>query len=412
MHRTQPLRSIFSSLRLQPPCLPLGVALAMFPAGAGSVAAAEAAVALPSARNPSLRNELQLAIDRGLRWLLPHQDTNGWWSTPDQPAISALTLTAFQGDPLERHRSGAGAAVVRRGYQYLLGCAQPDGGIHRSNLVTYNTALSMVALAAARDPGYDSLLRKSRQFLIRLQRDFDEPGKADTVFDGGIGYGSRYEHSDMGNTLAALEALHHTRALARSDSPRPSLAAPPQKDLDWAAAVQFLQNCQNLPSHNRQRWASDDPAHKGGFVYYPGHSMAGSETNGGRVALRSYGSISYAGLLSYVYADLRRDDPRVVAVFDWLRRNYTLQENPGMGPQGLYYYFHTMTKALTAYGAEELTVEGGGTIRWRQEVALRLLDLQQKDGSWINESGRWMEKDPVLVTSYALLALELIARGL
>ena len=140
--------------------------------------------------------------------------------------------------------------------------------------------------------------------------------------------------------------------------------------------------------------------------------MAGSETNGGRVALRSYGSISYAGLLSYVYADLRRDDPRVVAVFDWLRRNYTLQENPGMGPQGLYYYFHTMTKALTAYGAEELTVEGGGTIRWRQEVALRLLDLQQKDGSWINESGRWMEKDPVLVTSYALLALELIARGL
>ena len=51
--------------------------------------------------------------------------------------------------------------------------------------------------------------------------------------------------------------------------------------------------------------------------------MAGSETNAltGRVALRSYGSISYAGLLSYIYADLKRNDPRVLAVFEWLRRN-------------------------------------------------------------------------------------------
>jgi squalene-hopene/tetraprenyl-beta-curcumene cyclase len=33
---------------------------------------------------------------------------------------------------------------------------------------------------------------------------------------------------------------------------------------------------------------------------------------------------------------------------DWLRGNYTLEENPGMGPQGYFYYLHLMTKALTA----------------------------------------------------------------
>src|SRR5260370_40509059 len=114
--------------------------------------------------------------------------------------------------------------------------------------------------------------------------------------------------------------------------------------------------------------------------------MADSETNGatGRVALRSYGSISYAGMLSYIYAHLERSDPRVSAVFDWLRQNYTLEENPGMGPAGLYYYFHTMTKALTIYGANELELKDGRKIDWRKEPGFGLIDLQQRDGSGLN----------------------------
>jgi squalene-hopene/tetraprenyl-beta-curcumene cyclase len=252
------------------------------------------------------------------------------------------------------------------------------------------------------------VIRKARGFLVRLQRDFGEKGKPDDVFDGGIGYGSKYEHSDMGNTLMALEALHYSRRLMEDQN----LAG--ANDLDWAAAIQFLQNCQNLPAYNKQKWASDDAKNKGGFVYYPGHSMAGGETNAatGRVALRSYGSISYGGMLSYLYANLKRDDPRVTAVFDWLRANYTLEENPGMGPQGLFFYLHTMTKALTAYGVDELELNDGRRIHWRKEVALRLLNLQRQDGSWFNDHARWWEKDPALVTSYATLSLEMIWRKL
>jgi len=241
-----------------------------------------------------------------------------------------------------------------------------------------------------------------------LQADFDEKGKLDNPFDGGIGYGSHYQHSDMGNTLQALEALYYSRHLAEDKNYAEA------RDLNWEAAIHFLQNCQNLPAYNSQSWASDDPKYKGGFVYYPGNSMAGSETNAatGRVALRSYGSISYAGMLSYIYANLKRSDPRVSAVFDWLRQNYTLEENPGMGPAGLYYYYHTMTKALTIYGVNELELKDGRKIDWRKELGLRLIDLQQRDGSWFNPSGRWWEKDPALVTAYALLSLELIWRGL
>jgi squalene-hopene/tetraprenyl-beta-curcumene cyclase len=210
----------------------------------------------------------------------------------------------------------------------------------------------------------------------------------------------------MGNTLAALEALYYSRHLVRDK------AVVDGGDLNWQAAIQFLQNCQNLPQYNKQVWVSDDTKNKGGFVYYPGQSMAGSETNNGRVALRSYGSISYAGLLSYIYCDLKQDDPRVAAVLKWLETNYTLEENPGMGPQGLFYYFNTMSKALSLSRLDELPLSDGQKIDWRRQLAMKLINLQKRDGSWENGNGRWWEKDPALVTSYALLTLERAYRGL
>ena len=352
----------------------------------------------------SFRNELQRAIDRGIVWLRDHQNTNGSWSTPDQPAVTALALAACQGNPVVKATQRE-PDWVRKGYTFVLSCVKPDGSIFQTNLVTYNTSLCMMALLAANKSEYDPVLRNARKFLVGLQGDFGEKGKLDNVFDGGVGYGSKYEHSDMGNTLAALEALYYSKRLVRDNAGEP--------DLNWQAAIHFLQNCQNLPAYNKEPWASDDPKNKGGFVYYPGQSMAGSETNAaGRVALRSYGSISYAGLLSYIYCDLKRDDPRVRAVFDWLRQNYTLDENPGMGPQGLFFYFNTMSKALSIYGVDELALTNGQNANWRRDLAMKLINLQQRDGSWENSNGRWWEKDPALVTSYSLLTLERLWRAL
>jgi len=354
----------------------------------------------------SFRNEVQHALDRGITWLRLNQNTNGNWSTTDQPAVTALALAACQGNPV-RGANRQDPEWLRKGYAFILGCAKPDGSIYQTNLVTYNTSLCMMALLAAENPEYDPLLRKARQFLIGLQGDFGEKGKLDTAFDGGIGYGSHYEHSDMGNTLAALEAIYYSKHLAQDKSLADA------KDLNWEAAIHFLQNCQNLPAYNKQAWASNDSRNKGGFVYYPGQSMAGSETNAaGRVALRSYGSISYAGLLSYIYCDLKQNDPRVVAVLDWLQKNYSLEENPGMGPQGLFFYFNTMSKALGVAHITELQLNNGQKVDWRHDLAMKLINLQQRDGSWENSNGRWWEKDPALVTSYALLTLERLYRVL
>jgi squalene-hopene/tetraprenyl-beta-curcumene cyclase len=355
----------------------------------------------------SLRHEVQRAIDRGIAWLLANQNSNGWWTTPDHPALTALPLIALNGEPSGRFLQQP-TPQIRRGYAHLLASAKPDGGIYATNMANYNTSLALLALVSANRPEYDAVARKARAFIVGTQVDFGEKGRLDTPFDGGVGYGNKYSHSDLNNTLMALEALHHSRRLVADSKSADA------KDLDWQAAIRFLQHCQNLPGPNPEPWASADAANKGGFIYYPGHSMAGGVTNSqtGRVALRSYGSASYAGLLSYIYADLRRDDTRVAAVLDWLRANYTLEENPGMGPQGLYYYLHLLTKGLSAAQVRELELKDGRKVNWRREVALRLMNLQKRDGSWENDNARWWEKETTLTTSYSLIALEMIWRGL
>jgi len=357
--------------------------------------------------NVSLRQEVEHAIDKGLSWLEKSQSTNGCWSSPDYPAVTGLALAAFELKAVGRDPKPE-VEAVKKGYAYLMSCVQPDGGIYRKDLQSYNTSISLMALVLANRPEYRPAIEKARKFVIGLQNLPQPGGSTNDAFVGGIGYGKGDKRPDLSNTSWALEALYLSKPPGTAEELRLEAT-----DLNWKAAIHFIQSCQNLPSHNSSSQVSDDPRDKGGFIYSPVESKAG-ETNlpSGRVALRSYGSMSYAGLLSYIYADLKPDDPRVTAVVDWLRRNFTIEQNPDLGQQGLYYYYHTMAKALTIYGVDRLQTEDGRSINWREQLALRLINLQKADGSWANENGRWWEKDPSLVTAYSLIALDMVQKRL
>ena len=102
----------------------------------------------------------------------------------------------------------------------------------------------------------------------------------------------------------------------------------------------------------------------GGFYYTiaaGGSSQAGETPDGG---LRSYGSMSYAGLKSMIFAGVKKDDPRVKAAHEWITKHYTLDENPGMGGDGLYYYYHTFAKALAALSNDQLVDADGKSHDW------------------------------------------------
>ncbi len=355
-----------------------------------------------TARYESLRQEVSQSIARGNAWLKSKQNAEGYWDEPALPALTALALNAAVRDP-NLDKGTKFPEHIEKGFSWLLAQQKEDGGIYNRGLSVYNTATSVTALTAANRSDFEPAIVKARKHLIDNQWDIGKEKETDNPNDGGVGYGSNKEHSDLSNTYLAIEALALSKKIIEDGKHGD------QPDLDWDAAAKFISRCQNLEETNDQEWASNDPKNKGGFAYSPFESKAGDEeTTEGRTALRSYGSMSYAGLLSFIYAKLSAEDPRVIAVKEWLGKNYTVEENPGMGAQGLYYYYQTMAKALTAANVDQLQLDSGKKADWRSELANKLLSAQREDGSWVNSNGRWMESNPVLVTSFTVLALEQI----
>ncbi len=363
------------------------------------------AAATPAATaNPyvSIQQEIRQAIARGNAWLATQQSDEGYWGDPQIPAFTALALSSAVLSP-DFDPSEPFPDHIEKGYQWLLSKQRDNGGIYDRGLSVYNTSVAVNSLVHSGRDEFEPAIVRARAHLISNQWDSSLNPDTDPINDGGIGYGSDDSHTDLSNTVLAIEALALSEHIVGDGD------YGDQPDLNWEAAIEFISRCQNLEETNDQPWASNDPDNRGGFIYAPGQSKAGEqELEDGRVALRSYGSMSYAGLLSFIYAKLSPDDPRVVAVMDWLDRNYTLEENPGLGAQGLYYYYQTMAKALTAANVDTLTAEDGRVIDWRKELAGHVLADQREDGSWVNTNGRWMETNPVLVTSYMVLALQQI----
>ncbi|MFM7136763.1 MAG: hypothetical protein ACKO1M_06805, partial [Planctomycetota bacterium] len=110
-------------------------------------------------------------------------------------------------------------------------------------------------------------------------------------------------------------------------------------------------------------------------------------------------------LKSMIFAGLEADDPRVKAATAWLTKHYTFEENPGMGQAGLFYFYHTASKALGVIGGDTFTDAAGKPHDWRDELTTAIVSRQREDGSWANPNERWLEGEPVLTTAYALLAL-------
>jgi len=371
------------------------------------VAEGESVATTESSASPvsdSLRNEGQAALNRAIDWLISQQNTNGYWSNSEFPALTALPLWALVKGGSENKEA------IDHAVAYLVSTANADGSFCREpsekrkggGLCNYNTALAIVALHAVGNPEHIPLIQKARTYIASSQHFGDD------IYKGGMGYdaGTDRPYADLSNSYLAYEAMKLTENVEDLRT-----ATGERADLDWKAAEEFIQRVQNRPESNDQPWASNDPENAGGFAYKPDSSMAGSVTNAdGSILLRSYGSMTYAGMLSFIYASVDKNDERVQSAFQWTQNNWTLDENPGMQLQGLYYYYQTLAKALSAMEVDVIQKSDGTTINWRTEMIKKLISLQKIDpatggGFWVNTEGRWWEADPVLVTSYSLLAL-------
>jgi squalene-hopene/tetraprenyl-beta-curcumene cyclase len=367
---------------------------------------APAAKPLPSFE-PADRARALEAITRGVDFLAKagEQGRYGEPGKPD-PGMTAMALSGLLSAP--EPRAAPVQAAIDAGLAWLVSLQKPDGSIHDGKLANYVTSASVMALAKSGRPEFKPVIEKASKYIVTLQLGPEDNYSEDHPYYGGIGYGSS-ERPDLSNMQMALEAL-------TASGLDPSHEA-------FQRAKKFLERCQNRSESNDIKIPGEDgktvvSGNDGGAAYLPGQSMAGFiELKDGTKVPRSYGSMTYALLKSYIFAGVKKDDPRMVAVWEWVQKNYTLDVNPGFEAttssadayQGLFYYFATMAKALDLYGTETLVDAQGNSHSWRKDLAGRLVAMQkQADGSWINEnSPRWWEGNPVLATSYALITLSL-----
>jgi len=347
-------------------------------------------------------DKAQPTIDKALNYLKTQQKSDGSWQGPnDPPAVTALVLRAF----VREGNYSANDPFLKNGYAKLLSYQMEEGGIYKDMLSVYNTAIAVSALSAANDPAFRPRIDKAVDYLKSLQwsdtiaglpKNETVAGPTDVRF-GGWGYGKK-GRPDGSNLNLAMDALHD--------------AGLKPTDKAFQNAVAFVTRMQNSSETNDQPWAGND----GGFVYTPasgGESFAGEyQAPGGQRMLRSYGSMTYSGFKSMIYAGLTKDDPRVKAAFNWISRNWTLDENPGMklndpktAQYGMYYYYYTLSRALNAYGQPTIIDPQGKSHDWRTELIDKLASLQRPDGSFIGDK-RWMEDNPVLATAYAVQSIQ------
>jgi squalene-hopene/tetraprenyl-beta-curcumene cyclase len=354
---------------------------------AGAGAALVAAEPAAKSRVDDAR-AFQQAVDRAIGFLqIKAQAPDGSYDAVAGPGVTAVVAGAI----LQSGRS-PDDPVVSKSLKYLEKFVQPDGGVYRPETFyrNYETSLALVCFAAAnRDGRYAKLLKNADHFLKGIQWG-EEPSVDQSNFSyGGAGYG-KSKRPDLSNTSFLLDALR-----AAGDGPN---------DPAVKKALVFVSRCQNLEGpENTTGFAAKNP--DGGFYYSAaagGLSEAGKTPNGG---LRSYGSMTYSGLKSMIYAGVGPNDPRVKAAFAWIQKYYDLKANPGMGTNGLYYYYQVFGKALDALGVEQVADAVGAKHDWRRELRDELIRRQQPNGSWVNENPRWLEGEPSLVTGYALLAL-------
>ncbi len=399
-------------------CSPLAKASPVKPEVLTSTSASTPAAAQPPSAAAAASTPLQAppappnfapSLDRGANWLIKKQSPDGGYGPRVVAGGSDVGITAFVlyalGRSPRKYKEHDGP-YISKAVEFVLARQQPDGGIFDPKepaLQNYKTSVAILALTTLDPVRYAEPIKKATAFVkeqqFSLERGFD-PEKHPSA--GGIGSGGDQGRSDLSNTQLAMDAL-----VAAGVSGTDEL---------WVRAQRFLTRSQNLKEVDPVvKAAGVGTTGDGGFRYAPTMTRGNEESIDGVTIFSSYGSMTYAGIKSFLYAGVSKSDPRVQAAYGWIKKNFTVAENPGMataadpsrGQQGLFYYYHTMAKALAVYGDSEIVDDLGQRHFWASELGAHIASLQLPDGSWDNPAERWMEGVEVLTTSYAIVALSI-----
>jgi len=332
------------------------------------------------------------------------REDGGWGFAPDKnhPGLTAMCIKA-----LAQAGYKSDSPELAKALEALMKMRQDTGGFYdpKEGNENYCTSLAVMALAAAKSDKHKAQLDDALKFLRGQQivvgsktPGGQEIAKGDPR-EGGVSYGT-HGRPDLSNVGFWMEAMHEAGVSGDDEA--------------MQRAVGFVKRLQNRSEGSEGQSFVLTGVEDGGFIYavdfkdgkFVGESMGGDTDRG----LRSYGSMTYTGFKSMLYANVKKDDPRVKAAYEWIRKYWRLDSNPNMPSdkslQGLYYYYNVFAKALRQWGQDVIVDAKGDKHNWREELIDAVSQRQQKDGSWTNDADRWMEGNPVLVSCYCVMALQ------
>lgn len=334
------------------------------------------------------------SMHKAAEFLKANQNPDGGWGAAPRGSDVGITGLVVEGlarapkEVREKYKN-----EIEKGVAYILANRREDGAIvNKDNQVAnYRTSISTHALMAVDREKYKDTIDAAVKYTKGIQG-VDEKDKAKY---GSMGYGSDQSKGDIINTGEALEML--------------KAAGVKEDDEVYKRALTFLGRTQNLDEFAEPGVKTTND---GGAIYRSIRDVEKASQAGtlklpdGTEVPRSYGGATYNLLKSYIFAGMKRDNPRVVAAYNWIAENYSVSEHPFMGKQGLFYFYYTMGRTLEVWGSPRIKSKGVDHF-WPSELALQVIKLQKEDGSWVNDADRWWESDKSLVTAYSLNTLRI-----
>lgn len=350
------------------------------------------------------------SLQKGLDFLFANQQENGSIVSDEQgadtAALGATGLAAIGAARAPKDIRAKYEEKIAKACAYILSKQMTDGSFQGAEgLPTYTSAISIMALHYAGAQKYSERIKKGQEYLVNAQ--YHSEVDAKDLNYGGWTYGQKAKgESKAANLSTTHYAVMGLRETGFSRDPGV-----------YERAVIYASRCRDDSE------TSDVTGIKflndGGFRYGPKDTRGSANKKGlidenAKEYFPSYASMTYAGFKTLLYANLAKDDPRVLGALNWMKNNYTLEKNSGMGyrpdekdmeQQGLYYFYNALARAMDAWGQKEIVDASGAKHDWAKELTDKLLEKQAGDGSWVNPADRWHEGLKTIVTGYCIDAL-------
>lgn len=335
---------------------------------------------LPAAAGKA-KDKIEIALDRGARFIVNAQEADGSFTDPDArqaarngyalTALGLMALAAIGHQPGDPNREGA---AMKRALDFML---RNDRRRNRSGGPyeyygqdggrMYGHGISTLCLTELMGMGVDraqeKLLRKYTTKAVNLILVSQKASKRNPAHRGGWRYDPTSRDSDLSVTVWQLMALRSAKN-AGIDVPKDAIDS----------AVRYLKRSYYSPRDARGRPVNLNS----GCGYMPNQPPRYSTTAAGLLSLQVCGEY---------------DAPEVIGSTNWLKRK-TVNKLEEWFFYGTYYYAQGMQK------------RGGDTARKARATTEKLLlPMQSVDGSWTGVNGMEQGAGRVYATSLAMLSL-------